>query len=151
MDEKTCWVSKKLYAGNLDFFRCEKKVFLAKNCEKFYFGEIFFLLKNDKYRYHLKGLSRKICNFLSLWAVRGHRTILGPKLGCFFKQPLRPPYWPQASDTLHINLFCQYDWIAIGGFSKCEKSWGRNVLNKERTTVKNYDSCRWCLKNYVFL
>ena len=69
--------------GTWIFLGVKKKVFLAKNCEKFYFGEIFFLLINDKYRYHLKGLSRKICNFLSLWAVRGHRTKLGPKLAVF--------------------------------------------------------------------
>ena len=110
MVEKSCWVAKKSHVGNLDFVRREKKFFSPKNCEKFFFGEIFFLLINDKYTFHLKGLSRKIWNFLSLWAVEGHRMILGPKLGCFFKQPLRPPYWPQTSDTLvHISLFGQYD------------------------------------------
>ena len=122
MVEKSCWVAKKSHVGNLDFVRREKKNFSPKNCEKFFFGEIFFLLINDKYTFHLKGLSRKIWNFLSLWTVGDKRMTLGPKLGCFFKQPLRPPCWPQASDTLHISLFNQYDENAIGVFSKCEKS-----------------------------
>ena len=44
---KSCWVAKNSYVGNLNFFSCEKKNILDENYEKKFFGDFYFLLKND--------------------------------------------------------------------------------------------------------
>ena len=85
MVEKTGEDSYKSLCGNLDFIRCEKKIFLDENCEKNFFGEIFFSPQKWLIYIPFERFIKKNLEFFASVDCKVQKNETWTKIGLFFQ------------------------------------------------------------------